>query len=351
MGRGSRGGGGGGSRGRSRSGGGGGFRSSRGGSSFSSGRTSFGSGFGSNRSFGNPPPMSGGYRGGYHNAPPPPPHGAYHNNRYYGGTRTRTVYRSGGGCGNGCISSIVLLIFVIVLFSILTRSCGFGGLDTQINEEIVYEECKEYYEKNFSDRGDVFLFYIAYSEDLDEEYDYIWYGADCARYCDDTYYTFFELYDEYYQDDVGLQLAAAIEDYIDVVKNESDNKVDGKSFKSKCYDDKLDFIDNGNALSEAAEKLYKETGIQFFVVADQYDKMDGAKTDNKPIIITVICCVTGLIAIKLGIDFWKKKKEQKNKEVEQQIKILNTPLEEFGADPNDIDNLAKKYDNDSSSDS
>ena len=346
MGRGGRGGGGGGgSRGGSRGGGGGGFRSSRGGSGFSSGRSNIGSGY---RSHGNPPPMSGGNRGGYRNAPPPP-HGVYHSNRHYGGTRTRTVYRGGGGCGSGCVTAFILLIFVIILFSSLLSSCGIGNVDKQINEEIVYEECREYYDKNFADRGDVFLFYIAYSEKLDEEYDYIWYGADCARYCDDTYNTFFELYYDNYENDVGLQLAATIYDYIDVVKNESDYKVSGNSFKAKCYVDNIDFIDNGNALSAAAEKLYDETGIQFFVVADNYDKMDGAKTDNKPIIITVICCITGVIVIKLGIDFWKKKKEQKNKEVEQQIKILNTPLEEFGADPNDIDNLAKKYDTTSSS--
>lgn len=341
MGRGSSGGGGGGFRGGSRGGGGGGSRMSRGGgSSRSSGPRSSGPG----RSFGgNPPPPRGGHMGpgpGHYGAPPPPPP----RRPYYGGG-----YRRSSGCSTIAAFFLVLIIFVII---IVMQSCSsIFGVESQINEDTVADNCKAYYADNFGDRGDVFLMYIAYSDKLEEEYDYVWYGASCARFADDTWRDFIDLYAKYYDDDLGWQLANALGDYTKELAQHDTEKIDGKSFKSKCYEDNLGWIDSKSKLSDAAEELYDATGIQFYVVIADYDKLDGAKTDNTVIWVVLIICIGVVILVYMILKHSRKKKELKNQEMEQQIKILNTPLEEFGTSDN-IDNLAKKYDeSDSSKDS
>lgn len=338
MGRGSSGGGGGGFRGGSRGGGGRGFSGSRSGGS-SGFRSSAPRSTGPRRSpGGNPPPgRHMGPRPGYHGAPPPPPP----RRRYYGGG-----YRRSSGCGSFAAVLLLLIIFVII---IAVQSCSsVFGTEKQINDDTVADNCKEYYEKNFEDRGDVFLLYITYSYKLEEEYYYVWYGASCTRFAEESLDDFNELYWYYYDDDLGKQLANTLRDYTEQLTQINADKVEGKSFKSKCYDDNLGWIDSSNKLSEAAEELHDATGIQFFVVTVNYDKLDGAKTDNTVVWVVVIVAAAVVILVYMILRYSKKKKELKNQEMEQQIKILNTPLEEFGTS-DDIDNLTKKYDESDSS--
>lgn len=245
----------------------------------------------------------------------------------------------------------IILFIVIIFMSVGVRSCGgMFGLDTQINADIVADNAEAYYDKNFDDRGDVFLVYVTYSDKLDEEYiHYVW-GASATRYVDSTLDAFDEMYWDYMHDDMAVQLADVLEEYTVILENLGLDKLEGERFDSKCYDDNLGYIDNGSLLKDAAEDMFNRTGVQFFVVTDQYDDMEGAKTDNSKIWITLIIVIAVIIIIYMLIQFWKKKKEQKNKEMEQQIKILNTPLEEFGTS-NSINDLAKKYEEESNSSS
>lgn len=337
MGRGGRGGGGGGRSGGSRGGGGGrsgGFRGSGGGGSHSSGSRG---GFhgGHTHGVGGPPP-GGGFHGGYHRP---------HHHVYYGGYGHG--YRTGSGCST-TFSMVFIILLIFVIFALQSCSAIFG-VESEINAQVVAEECIEYYEENFGDRSDVFLMYIAYSDNLDMEYDYVWYGADVVRYCDDNLNTFFDLYEDNIRDDVGQQLALTLDSYNSILSSMNVDKVKGKSFNDNCYEDNLGWLDSKSLLSEAAKDLHDETGIQFYVVTAQYDKMSGAKTDNTGVWVTFVIVAAAIIIGYVIFKYSKKKKEQKNKELEQQIKILNTPLDEFG-DLNSIDNLAKKYDEQSSSD-
>ncbi|MDO4287355.1 MAG: hypothetical protein Q4C40_06490 [Eubacteriales bacterium] len=62
-----------------------------------------------------------------------------------------------------------------------------------------------------------------------------------------------------------------------------------------------------------------------------------------PTVIKIIVIVAGIvIVLLLGYTWWRKAKEQKNKEAEQMEDILNTPLEKFGEE-DEAENLAKKY--------
>ncbi|MGN0165047.1 MAG: hypothetical protein ACI39R_02590 [Lachnospiraceae bacterium] len=333
MGRGGRGGGsrGGshGSRGGSRSSGGS-HRSS--GGYHSSGRSSFGGG--------NPPPPRGGMgpRPGYYGAPPPPRHHVH----YYGGGG----YRRASGCST-LITLLFVFVFLFLVFGMQACSSIFG-VEKQINDELVGENAKAYYDEHFDDRGDVFLVYSAYSEKLDEEYLYYVWGSSATRYVDSTLDYFDELYWEYMHDDMAVQLADVLPRYTERLEGLGLDKLTGENFISKCYDDNLDFIDDSSLLTDAAKDMFDKTGVQLFVVTVNYDKLDGAKTDNTAVWVTFIICIAVIIIVYLLVKYMQKRKEQKIKETEQQIKILNTPLDEFGTS-NDIDDLAKKYDSNTTS--
>lgn len=339
MGRGGRGVGGGGrsggrsvSHGGGRSGGGGRSSSSFGrssSSSFRSGRSSSRGGYGA------PPPPP---RRGYGAPPPPPP-------------RRRGYYHRNTASGCSSIVSFVFLVILILIIFLFYACNSLYGTEKYINLDVVQKNAEKFYDKEFGDRGDVFLFYITYSDKLDKEEIYTVWGSDCERYVANTYETFIDLYDKYYRDDVGIQLADALDDYTALLSTMvMGDKIEGDRFISKCYDDGLGYIDSKSRLSDSAERLYDATGIQFFVVTEKYDGLSGAKTSNTAAIVITVIVVIGIAAVIIIKKVIKENRERKKEEMEEQLKILNTPLETFGSE-NDIDNLAKKYDNSSSSSS
>ena len=62
---------------------------------------------------------------------------------------------------------------------------------------------------------------------------------------------------------------------------------------------------------------------------------------------TIAVCVAVIIVAALVFVTLKKRREQKEKEQRQMEDILKTPLEKFG--DQDVENLAKKYEQDSKS--
>lgn len=83
-----------------------------------------------------------------------------------------------------------------------------------------------------------------------------------------------------------------------------------------------------------AAVLLRITGVSF----SGNDVMKVVKT----VALGMIICFTVLLAIVIFVAWWEKRKEQKNKEAEQAIQILNAPLETF-ADL-ETQQLMDKYD-------
>ncbi len=315
-------GGGGGSR-----GGGGGHR---GGGGFHSSRSSFGS---SHSSF-----SRSSYRPTTH-------HHYYYSyprrrNVYYGGSRS---YGSGTSTGStGCLT-VFVVIFILMMVAMSTSKCSFAGHKAYIDENVVDTQSDKFYTDNFSGKDNTFLFYIAYSKALDDEYQYIRYGADAADILDNNFNKFFDSYGRYYNDDVGLQLAYALNEFYEKEIYGKYDRIDtSESYDSSFIVDKIDFIDPAGQklLEQVAKSLYNETGLQFQVAVVNYDKLPGAKTDNTKIFVVFIITAGVITGVYIGYSWWKKKKAQKNKEAEDAIRILNTPLDQF----NSINYLAEKYD-------
>ncbi|MBR0132510.1 MAG: hypothetical protein IJM14_05445 [Lachnospiraceae bacterium] len=303
--------------------GGGGFHTSHSShSSFSSGRSSFHSSY----------------------------HRPYVNHYHYSYPRRRSTVYYGGTSGygastgsTGCLTAFVV-IFILMIVAMSASRCSFAGHKAYVDENVVSDQSENYYTKNFAGDDNTFLFYVAYSKALDDEYQYIRYGADAAEILDGTYSSFFDYYQRYYQDDVGLQLAYALNDFYEERIYSTDlQKIDTKeSYDSSFIKDDLDWIDPAGEkmLKQVTKALYEQTGIQFQVAIVNYDKLPGAKTDNTKIFVAFIICAGVVVGIYIGYSWWKKKKAQKNKEAEDAIRILNTPLDQF----NSINYIAEKYD-------
>ena len=262
-------------------------------------------------------------------------------NVYYGGTGRPSAYSQTGGAG--CLT-VFIIVFVLMMIAMSASRCSFSGHKAYVDENVVSDQSENYYTKNFAGDDNTFLFYVAYSKALDDEYQYIRYGADAADILDGTYSKFFDYYQKYYQDDVGLQLAYALNDfYKEQIYANGFTKVEtSEKYDSSFIKDEVNWIDPSGErmLKQVSEALYDQTGIQFQVAIVNYDKLPGAKTDNTKIFVVFIICSGVVVGIYIGYRWWKKKKEQKNKETEDAIRILNTPLDQF----NSINYLSEKYD-------
>lgn len=314
---------------------GGGGGGHHGGGGFHSSRSHSSSGFGRSSS------------SGFHHS------SSYHHHHYYSYPRfRRTVYYGGTGrgvstsAGNpGCLT-VFICIFILLFVCVSLSKCSFAGHKAYIDEEVVGAQSEAYFNDNFKGNENVFLFYIAYSDNLDDEYQYIRYGSETESIMDMTYDRFFDYYRMNYNDDVGIQLTNALADFYN-------NEISGKfepvkknvKFSSKMIYDELGWIDSKNMLQTTANSFYDYTGIQFATAVVNYDKLPGANTDNTKIFIVFIISAGVVVGIYIGYRWWKKKKEQKNKEAEDAIRILNTPLDQF----NSINNLTQKYDSPTSS--
>ena len=269
---------------------------------------------------------------------------------HYSYPRRRSVYYGGvspayGGTqtgSTGCLTAFVV-IFIMMMVAISASRCSFAGHKAYVDENVIADQSENYYTKNFAGDDNTFLFYVGYSKALDDEYQYIRYGADAADILDGNFSKFFDYYQKYYQTDVGLQLAYALNDFYEQeIYGKYDKISTTESYDASFIKDDIDWIDPAGEklLKQVAKNFYTETGLQFQVAIVNYDKLPGAKTDNTKIFVVFIIAAGVVIGIYIGYSWWKKKKAQKNKEAEDAIRILNTPLDQF----NSINDLADKYD-------
>ena len=327
---------------------GGGGRSMGGGSR--SGSRSFSGGGRSRSSSSGPRRMSGssGYGGGYrssgssyhnhhhhygHHMPPPPRRRYYYSGgrRYYSG--------GGGGCASILAYIVVFMIVMVFLFSAstmggktsnvkLNREKYNGSVDSsqgyyedtcvekfidRTNETILISGFKEFYNKT-----GVFPFlYVIENTPSKSEYE----GYD-------TYQD--KIYEELFESEGNFLIVyiAEEDDYYFAAGYDTGEIIDETSLDVIC--DKVNgywYTGDlakafGNGLEDAAKNIM-------------------AKSNGRVIGIVAVVAVAIIILVAMLIKWWNKKKAQDNKEQEDLEKILNTPLETFGSDIND---LAQKYD-------
>ena len=332
----------GGSRGGSRGGGG---RSMGGGSR--SGSRSF-SGSGRSRSSSSGPRRMSGSSGGYrsssysshhhhhHHGYCPPPRRRY----YYSGGRRYYSRSSGGGCASVFACFIIFGIILIALFS---NSIGnsSGSSNAKLNREKYrghVDSSQGYYEdtcvEKFIDRSNEqtlisgfkefynktgvfpFLYVVENTPDKSEYRGY------------DTYqdYVYEQLFDS--EGNFLIVYIAQEDDYYFAAGYDTGEIIDETSLDLIC--DKV----NGYWYTGDLAKAFGD-GLE------DASKNIMAKSNGRVIGIVIVIAIAAIVIVAMVIKWWNKKKAQENKEQEDLEKILNTPLETFG---NDINDLTQKYD-------
>ncbi len=338
----------GGSRGGSRGGGG---RSMGGGSR--SGSRSF-SGSGRSRSSGSSSPrrMSGSNSyssSSYRSSSSSCHHHHYHHDHYMPAPRRRYYYSGGRryytrSSGGGCASVLAyLIIFGIILIALFSSSVGnsSSSSNAKLNREKYrghVDSSQGYYEdtcvEKFIDRSNEqtlisgfkefynktgvfpFLYVIENTPDKSEYRGY------------DTYqdYVYEELFDS--EGNFLIVYIAQEDDYYFAAGFDTGEIIDETSLDLIC--DKV----NGYWYTGDLAKAFGN-GLE------DASKNIMAKSNGRVIGVVAVVSIAVIVLVAMIINWWKKKKAQDNKEQEDLEKILNTPLDTFGSDIND---LAEKYD-------
>ncbi|MDD6102581.1 MAG: hypothetical protein PUB67_05660 [Clostridiales bacterium] len=296
------------------------------------------------------------------------PSGSYHNNYSYGrgyhntyvyapGGRYRRPYRSNAG-GIGCLSFIILMLVVFIIMGVISSGKSSEGVSfSQIDEQVVAAEAEKYYNKELKQADNAMLLYITNSKKLDDEYPYVWYGDKAGRFVQKNLDRFWSIYDSHYDDDLGYQLDYTLTEFAAALKG-SDEKIPEIPFKGSFKDiaeDNLGWVDSPERVEKGAKALYDATNVQFYVVTVNYDKIPSvvkaqeeksAKIRNVLLVVVVIS--VGIIAFVVIKGNRDKKKAEEQKKLEEEIKIINTPLDEMAgtAGGSVVDDLLKKYDSD-----
>ncbi len=290
---------------------------------------------------------SGGYGGGYssshhhhhhhhgHHMPPPP-----RRRYYYSGGRRYYSRSSGGGCASILAYLIVFGIILIALFSSSVGNSG-GSSNVKLNREKYkghVDSSQGYFEdtcvekfidrsneqtlisgfKEFYNKTGVFPFlYVVENTPAKSEY---------KGY--DTYQDY--VYDQLFESEGNFLIVyiAQEDDYYFAAGYDTGEIIDETSLDLIC--DKVNgywYTGDlakafGNGLEDAAKNIM-------------------AKSNGRVIGVVIVIAIAAIVLVAMLIKFWKAKKAQDNKEQEDLERILNTPLDTFGSDIND---LAQKYD-------
>lgn len=327
---------------------------SGGSSSRGSGRSYSGGG----SSYGNPG-LSGGHssNSGYHNHGYN--HGHYghhhhhHHGSYYGGGGYygRRTYRRSSGMG--CSSCLTTFLAIIIVFAILSSLASFSNNNPSFSEYgnqeysnierdkftgevhlngyysdpdgLLYDDeikpiengLKHFYQKTGA------CAYVYIVEELPPGVD----GIEEAAV----------IYEDLFDDEGHLLL---LYDYMNATMYDACGYEIQTTIDSEAIDIIYDFVEA--KWSRDSENLGAIFGEGLYDAADRImfkERSFGEK--YKGIIITVIICIVLIIVVNVLYKWWKAKKAQENKEQADLERTLNTPLETFGSDIND---LAKKYD-------
>lgn len=295
---------------------------------------------------------SGGYGGGSHGGPRgggfhggpggPPPGGPHHHHHWYGGYYGEGPRR--GGCGSSLLGLVIIIIWFILAF---IGSCSMNsGNSSQIDESKVEHAAQSY--MSGIDNDSAMLIYIAATKS--DEYDYACYGNAAEDFVGDTLSDFWTYFDDNYSNDVGKQIKNTLLDYGNLFDSEGYEKIEPEeAYKSCLIKDELGYIDSETSMDKAAEEFYNKTGIQVYVFVQDYSEISsdsGSSNVLKVFLIGVVVIAAGtgiFIAVKKKSD---KKRAEKLKQMEEEARILNTPLDDLAkeAGGSEMDDLFKKYD-------
>ncbi len=281
-------------------------------------------------------PRPGGYGGHHHHGgpgmPPPPPR-----RYYYRGGRRYYASSGGSGCAGIFAYMIIMMIIVIALFSSAVGSSGSGS-NAKLNRDKYtgdVDSSHGYYidtcEYQFIDRTNEQTLISGFKEFYNKTgvFPFLYVTETKGDY---TGYASYEdmIYSQYF-DSEGNFLIVYIAD------EETWYYAAGYNTAEIIDDTSLDIIDN---------KINHHCSSGDMAEAFGYGLRDAsknimAKSNGRVIGIVVVVAIAVIILANMLIKWWKAKKAQDNKEQEDLEKILNTPLDTFGSDIND---LASKYD-------
>jgi uncharacterized membrane protein len=266
-------------------------------------------------------------------------------------------YRPGlGGGGCGCITPQIIIILIVVIILVFTLS-SFQGCPQQpdspspITPSTLEREQlpkgsvveTDYYTDNLKWIQNKTLLTAGmknfYKETGVQPYLYITGNINGETYPSESDVSefAFSLYDELFSDEAHLLLIffePPMSDYY------STWYVVGKQAKAVIDDEAVDI------LLDYIDKYYyydQLSNEEFFSKA--FDDA-GTKIMHVPKSpwIPVLIVIGIVIIIIIGFTWWRKAKEQKNREAEDTERILGTPLDTFG--DSKADDLAKKYEDD-----
>jgi len=333
--------------------------------SFGTGRSGGSSSRGSGRSYsgggssyGNPG-LSGGHssNSGYHNHGYN--HGHYghhhhhHHGSYYGGGGYygRRTYRRSSGMG--CSSCLTTFLAIIIVFAILSSLASFSNNNPSFSE-YGNQEYSNIERDKFT--GEVHLngYYsdpdgLLYDDEIKPIENGLKHFYQKTGVC--AYVYIVEelppgvdgieeaavIYEDLFDDEGHLLL---LYDYMNATMYDACGYEIQTTIDSEAIDIIYDFVEA--KWSRDSENLGAIFGEGLYDAADRImfkERSFGEK--YKGIIITVIICIVLIIVVNVLYKWWKAKKAQENKEQADLERTLNTPLETFGSDIND---LAKKYD-------
>ncbi len=261
---------------------------------------------------------------------------------------------AGGTGGSGC--SVFLTIFVILLLMVLLFSCSTGLMNSTsgryIEEDVLEEYTEDAYEEEFGDKDGYLIVLCA---KLEGEYDemvctrFRGAPAEIMEIYDDTFWQYF---DDNYNDDLGIQFGAALSLTAEEMVEDGVEPLDGGMFDSTFYEDSIGYVDSGSRLKAAGEEFFEASGIQVRIRLVAYEDFrdDYVETTNglTKVFVALVIAAAILALVYLLFRWWQAKKKQKNIEDENTIKILNTPLESFG--DLDLEKTMEKYDDAAKSD-
>lgn len=260
----------------------------------------------------------------------------------------------GGGCGCLTLQSIIILIVVIIILAFAFSafpSCTWQEQSSQITPSTIKREPlpkgsvveTEYYKDNLNWIQNKTALTAGmrnfYKETGVQPYLYITGDIGGEPYPDESQVRdfAFSLYDELFTDEAHLLLIffePPMSDFYStwyVVGNQAKAVLD-----DEAMDILLDYIDryyyyDHLSNEEFFSKAFNEAGTGIMHVP---------KSPWIPVLIVIGI----VIVIIVGFAWWRKAKEQKNREAEDTERILGTPLDTFG--DKEAGDLAKKYEDD-----
>lgn len=260
-----------------------------------------------------------------------------------------TPRRNSNGCGTvGCLTIIIIVVIIIALIIFLNMISGTGsssisgGITTSSIEREALPKGSvnetDYYIDNLKWIGNKTKLESGlkhfYNKTGVQPFLYLTDNINGNYFPDENEMDVFanDLYDELFTDEAHLLFIFMEYEgrYMDwyVVGSQAKTIID-----NEAADILLDYIDRYYYDDDLSDEEFFSESFR--------DAGDRIMTVTRSPWITVIIIISIVILVIVLFSWWKKAKDQKNKEREQMEDILNTPLDRFG--DTEAEDLAQKY--------